>query len=133
MRLRQYGNCDRAGRRERSDPSHGTAFESDDSNHRQGGANSIVAPATFGGYALAAVVDQSHIVQYLEDLLTAGGRVNLLERQVREDEIGKTAADLKPAIVLRIYRGTFVISMTDVQAETPLQRGNLLVILKPTA
>ena len=100
---------------------------------RQGGANSIVAPATFGGYALAAAVDQSHMVQYLEDLLTAGGRVNLLERQVREDEIGKTAADLKPAIVLRVYRGTSVISMTDVQAGTPFQQGDLLVILKPTA
>jgi voltage-gated potassium channel len=100
---------------------------------RQGGANSIVAPATFGGYALAAAVDQSHMVQYLEDLLTAGGRVNLLERQVGEDEIGKTAADLKPAIVLRVYRGTSVISMTEVQAGAPLQRGDLLVMLKPTA
>ncbi|HXV67608.1 MAG TPA: potassium channel family protein [Nitrospira sp.] len=100
---------------------------------RQGGASSIVAPATFGGYALAAAVDQSHMVQYLEDLLTAGGRVNLLERQVGEDEIGKTAADLKPSIVLRVYRGTSVISMTEVQAGTPLQRGDLLVLLKPTA
>lgn len=100
---------------------------------RQGGANSIVAPATFGGYALAAAVDQSHMVQYLEDLLTTGGRVNLLERQVREDEIGKSAADLKPAIVLRVYRGTSVISMTDVQDGAPFQQGDLLVILKPAA
>ncbi|TKS59509.1 MAG: hypothetical protein EWM72_02077 [Nitrospira sp.] len=80
---------------------------------RQGGANSIVAPATFGGYALAAAVDQSHMVQYLEDLLTSGGRVHLIERQIREEEIGKTAADLKPAIVLRVYRGNTVIHLAD--------------------
>jgi voltage-gated potassium channel len=98
---------------------------------RQGGASSIVAPATFGGYALAAAVDQPHMVQYLEDLLTTGGRVNLIERQVGDDEIGKTAADLKPAIVLRMYRGHTVISMTEVQNGTQLQRGDLLVILKP--
>lgn len=98
---------------------------------RQGGANSIVAPATFGGYALAAAVNQPHMVQYLEDLLTAGGRVNLIERQVEEEEIGKTASDLKPAIVLRVYRGSTVISMTEVQNGTQLQRGDLLVILKP--
>jgi voltage-gated potassium channel len=100
---------------------------------RQGGANSIVAPAIFGGYALAAAVDQSHMVQYLEDLLTAGGRVNLIERQVREEEVGKTAADLKPAIVLRIYRGKSVISMTEVQEGAQLQRGDLLVVLNPIA
>lgn len=100
---------------------------------RQGGANSIVAPATFGGYALAAAVNQPHMVQYLEDLLTAGGRVNLIERQVEEEEIGKTASDLKPAIVLRVYRGNTIISMTEVQTGAPFQRGDLLVILKPTA
>jgi voltage-gated potassium channel len=100
---------------------------------RQGGANSIVAPATFGGYALAAAVNQPRMVQYLEDLLTAGGRVNLVERQVGEEEIGKTAADLKPAIVLRVYRGNTVISMTEVQVGAPLQREDLLIILKPIA
>jgi hypothetical protein len=61
----------------------------------------------------------------------AGGRVNLIERQVREEEVGKTAADLKPMIVLRMYRGNTVISMTEVQNGTQLQRGDLLVILKP--
>ncbi len=100
---------------------------------RQGGANSIVAPSTFGGYALAAAVEQSHMVQYLEDLLTAGGRVNLIERQVREEEVGKTAADLKPSVVLRIYRGGTLVSLTEIQEGAQLQQGDLLVILNPVA
>jgi voltage-gated potassium channel len=97
---------------------------------RQGGANSIVAPSTIGGHALAAAVDQPHMVQYLEDLLTAGGRVNLIEREVREEEVGKTAADLKPALVLRVYRGTAILPTTEVQNGIPLKRGDMLVILK---
>jgi hypothetical protein len=56
--------------------------------------------------------------------------VNLIEPQV-EEEIGKMASDLKPAIVLRVYRGGTSISMTEVQNGTQLQRGDLLVILKP--
>ena len=49
---------------------------------KQGGADAIVSPATFGGYIIAAAVDHGHMVQYLDDLLTAGGQVSLLERTV---------------------------------------------------
>jgi len=98
---------------------------------RQGGASSVVAPSTFGGYTLAAAVEQSHMVHYLEDLLTAGGRVNLLERLVRTEEVGKTATDLRPSIVLRVYRGNSVVSMIEIQEGARLQEGDLLVILNP--
>jgi voltage-gated potassium channel len=98
---------------------------------RQGGATNIISPATFGGYALAAAVDQAHMVSYLEDLLTSGGLVNLVERPVQETEIGKTAAELKPTIVLRVYRGDTIISMREVQEGRPFQAGDLLVLLKP--
>jgi voltage-gated potassium channel len=98
---------------------------------RQGGANSIVSPSTFGGYALANAVDQAHMVQYMEDLLTAGGRVNLIERPVRAEEVGRTAVDLKPNIVLRVYRGDTIISMTEVQRGRRFESGDLLVLLIP--
>ena len=98
---------------------------------RQGGANSIVSPSTFGGYALANAVDQAHMVQYMEDLLTAGGRVNLIERPVCAEEVGRTAVDLKPNIVLRVYRGDTIISMTEVQRGRRFESGDLLVLLIP--
>lgn len=98
---------------------------------RQGGANSIVSPSTFGGYALANAVDQAHMVQYMEDLLTAGGRVNLIERPIRAEEVGRTAVDLKPNIVLRVYRGDTIISMTEVQRGRRFESGDLLVLLIP--
>lgn len=97
---------------------------------RQGGANAIISPATFGGYALAAAVDQVHLVHYLEDLLTAGGRVNLVERPVHPEEVGKTAMDLQPDIVLRVYRGDNLLSLWDLKEGQALRPGDTLVLLK---
>lgn len=72
---------------------------------KQGGANAILSPATFGGYILAAAVDQGHMVHYLDDLLTARGNIALVERTVRANEVGQTQAGLKPDLLLRLYRG----------------------------
>jgi len=96
---------------------------------KQGGADAIVSPATFGGYIIAAAVDHGHMVQYLDDLLTAGGRVSLLERTVEPGEIGKTPADLKPDVLLRLYRGGTLISLLELEQAGRLQAGDILVLL----
>lgn len=96
---------------------------------KQGGADAIVSPATFGGYIIAAAVDHGHMVQYLDDLLTAGGQVSLLERTVRPDEIGKTPADLKPDVLLRLYRGGTMLSLLELEQARRLQAGDILVLL----
>jgi len=96
---------------------------------KQGGADAIVSPATFGGYIIAAAVDHGHMVQYLDDLLTAGGQVSLLERKVRPDEIGKAPADLKPDVLLRLYRGSTMLSLLELEQAGRLQAGDILVLL----
>ena len=96
---------------------------------KQGGADAIVSPATFGGYIIAAAVDHGHMVQYLDDLLTAGGQVSLLERTVRPDEIEKTPADLKPDVLLRLYRGGTMLSLLELEQAGRLQAGDILVLL----
>jgi voltage-gated potassium channel len=96
---------------------------------KQGGADAIVSPATFGGYIIAAAVDHGHMVHYLDDLLTAGGKVSLVERPVRSDEIGKTPANLKPEIVLRLYRGATMVSLLEIEQAGRLQAGDILVLL----
>jgi voltage-gated potassium channel len=98
---------------------------------RQGGADVILSPSTFGGYALAAAVDQLYLVKYLEDLLTAGGRVNLIERPVLPEEIGKGPEFLKPNLLLRVHRGDKLLSLWDLQKGQMLERGDILVVLKP--
>jgi len=69
---------------------------------RQGGAQTIISPATYGGYM--AAVDQKYLADYLEDFLTVGGQVNIVEQTVEGGDIGKTAHDLQPDILLRVYR-----------------------------
>lgn len=96
---------------------------------KQGGADAIVSPATFGGYIIAAAVDHGHMVQYLDDLLTAGGQVSLLERTVEPGEIGKTPADLKPDVLLRLYRGGTILSLLELEQAGRLQAGDILVLL----
>ena len=96
---------------------------------KQGGADAIISPATFGGYIIAAAVDHGHMVQYLDDLLTIGGKVALVERAVRPDEIGKTPADLKPEFVLRLYRGPTMVSLLELEQAGRLQAGDILVLL----
>jgi voltage-gated potassium channel len=98
---------------------------------RQGGANTIISPATFGGYILAAAVDHQHLVSYLEDLLTAGGRINLVERAIRPEEVGKRAADLQPDVLLRVYRGNSILTLWDLQDRETLRSGDILVLLQP--
>ena len=80
---------------------------------RQGGASSIISPASFGGYLVAAAVDQTHSVDYFEDLLKSGGRVNLVQRPVRAEEVGKTASDLLPEVLMRVYREGKILSYWD--------------------
>jgi voltage-gated potassium channel len=95
---------------------------------KQGGADAILSPATFGGYILAAAVDQGHMVQYLDDLLTTRGNVALVERTVRPDEIGKSPTDLHPDLLLRLYRKKTMYPYLNLDQAGPLQDGDIMVL-----
>jgi voltage-gated potassium channel len=96
---------------------------------RQGGADAIVSPATFGGYILAAAVDHGHMVHYLDDLLTADGNIRLVERPVRPNEVGKSPAVLKPDLLLRLYRGQRMLPLSELDDDTQLEAGDVMVLL----
>ena len=97
---------------------------------RQGGAQLIISPATYGGYLLAAAVNQRHMAQYMEDLLTAGGKVNLVEEAVRDEDVGKTAADLKPDVLLCVFRHGSTFSPWEFKENEYLEKGDTLLLLK---
>ncbi len=96
---------------------------------RQGGATAIISPSTFGGYLLAAAVGHPHFTEYVQDLLTAGGRVTLIERPPKPEEIGQSAAALKPDILLRLYRRGEVYNFWDLQEGQKMAAGDTLLIL----
>ena len=98
---------------------------------RQGGAQTIISPATYGGYMLAAAVDQQYLADYLEDFLTAGGQVNIVERPVEAEDIGKTAADLQPNVLLRVYRHGTILSPWEFQDGHRLEKGDVMLLFQP--
>lgn len=99
---------------------------------RQGGATATISPSTFGGYLLAASVGHPHFTEYVQDLLTAGGRVNLVERHPTPEEVGRPAAALKPDILVRLYRRGEVFNFWDLQEGEKMEPGDTLLILTST-
>ena len=72
---------------------------------RQAGADNVINPVRFTGLLLAGSAKGAHIADYLADLASVTGRVQLVERVVTEDECGKAITDLKTGgRGLRIYR-----------------------------
>ncbi|VAX06925.1 Potassium channel protein, partial [hydrothermal vent metagenome] len=98
---------------------------------RQGGAQTIISPATYGGYMLAAAVDQKYLADYLEDFLTVGGQVNIVEQTVKGSDVGKAASDLQPDILLRVYRQGTILSPWEFQEGQRLESGDVMLLFRP--
>jgi voltage-gated potassium channel len=98
---------------------------------RQGGAQTIISPATYGGYMLAAAVDQKYLADYVEDFLTVGGQVNIVEQTVEGSDVGKTANDLHPDVLLRVYRQGTILSPWEFQDGQRLESGDVMLLFRP--
>ncbi len=61
---------------------------------RQAGANNVINPVRFTGLLLAGSANGAHIAEYLADLASVSGRVQLVERVVTEEECGCSIGDL---------------------------------------
>ena len=100
---------------------------------RQAGANNVINPGHFTGLLLAGSAGGAHIADYLADLASISGRVQLVERPVRPDEIGKPISDLiTGARGLRIYRGGEAFGYWE-DACKALEPGDIVVEIVPTA
>jgi voltage-gated potassium channel len=100
---------------------------------RQAGANNVINPVRFTGLLLAGSVKGAHIADYLADLASVGGRVQLVERVVSEAEYGKSIAELKTGGTgLRVYRNGRAIGFWEEECQM-LQPGDVVVEIVPTA
>lgn len=99
---------------------------------RQAGANSVINPVRFTGLLLAGAAHGAHVAEYIADLASIGGRVQLIERAVREAEIGASLDQLTSGgRGLRIYRGDRIIGFWETEART-LKAGDTVVEIVPT-
>lgn len=98
---------------------------------RRAGADIVVNPLDFAGLLLATSHSGQHIADYLADLATIGGRVRLVERDVREEEIGTSLKDLTEGLGLRIIRDGTAYGFWRPQVRE-LQRGDIIMEIVPT-
>jgi voltage-gated potassium channel len=100
---------------------------------RQAGADNVINPVRFTGLLLAGSAQGSHVADYLADLASVGGRVQLVERAVMPEEVGRGLNDLASGgHGLRIYRKGDARGFWEVEAGT-LQQGDTIVEIRPTA
>jgi len=99
---------------------------------KQAGADNVINPVRFTGLLLAGSAQGAHLADYLTDLASVSGRVQLVERLVLPEEIGKSLRDLATGgLGLRIYRDGEVCGFWDAAAGT-LRAGDQVVEIRPT-
>lgn len=99
---------------------------------RQAGANNVINPVRFTGLLLAGSASGAHIADYLADLASVSGRVQLVERIVSEEECGATINDLSNGgRGLRIYRNGRAFGYWEDECQN-LQPGDVIVEIVPS-
>lgn len=99
---------------------------------RQAGANNVINPVRFTGLLLAGSAKGAHIADYLADLASVTGRVQLVEREITEEECGCSISELKTGgRGLRVYRGGKILGFWEDECEN-LQKGDIVVEIVPT-
>jgi voltage-gated potassium channel len=98
----------------------------------QAGANNVINPVRFTGLLLAGSAQGEHVADYLADLASIDGRVQLIERPVLPQEIGKPLSQLASGgRGLRIYRNGGACGFWEHEAGE-LQAGDVIVEIVPT-
>jgi voltage-gated potassium channel len=99
---------------------------------KQAGADNVINPVRFTGLLLAGSAQGAHIADYLADLASVDGRVQLVERPVSPEEVGKSLDELASGgRGLRVYRDGQARGFWEPEARL-LQSGDIVVEIQPT-
>ncbi len=97
---------------------------------RQAGADNVINPVRFTGLLLAGSAQGSHVADYMVDLASVGGKVQLVERPVTPEEVGRSIDELASGgRGMRIYRSDEAIGYWEAG---PLEEGDVVVEVLPT-
>jgi voltage-gated potassium channel len=98
---------------------------------RQAGASTVINPVSFAGLLLAGSTEGAHISDYIADLASSSGRVQLAERVVRDDECGKPLSAIVQGLGVRIYRDGKPHGFWEPEVQS-LKPGDCIVEILPT-
>jgi voltage-gated potassium channel len=94
---------------------------------KQSGANATVLPSRVGGILMADSLESSALLKYVMDLISAGGRIVLEERDAAAEDVGRHADDLPH--VVRVMRAGSVVNTND--PEALIRQGDKLITVRP--
>jgi voltage-gated potassium channel len=98
----------------------------------QAGADNVINPVRFTGLLLAGSARGAHTAEYLADLASVGGRVELVERPVTAEEVGRPLSELTSGgRGLRFYRNGKPHGFWEPESRA-LQSGDIVVEVQPT-
>ncbi len=99
---------------------------------RQAGANTVINPVRFTGLLLAGSARGAHIADYMADLASVTGRVQLVEREISAEECGCAMDALKSGgRGLRVYRDGRALGFWEAECQQ-LKEGDVIVEIVPT-
>jgi len=98
---------------------------------RQAGATTVINPVSFAGLLLASSSDGPRIVDYMADLVSKEGSVQLAERAVKPDEIGQSLSSLDRGLGVRIYRNARPFGFWEPEAKS-LMAGDVIIEIMPS-
>lgn len=99
---------------------------------QQAGADTVINPVRFTGLLLAGSAQGTHVSDYLSDLASVGGQVQLVEREVTAEEVGRSLDDLGAGVRgLRVVRKGREIGFWE-QAAQKLEAGDVIVTIVAT-
>ncbi|HVM19278.1 MAG TPA: NAD-binding protein [Egibacteraceae bacterium] len=95
---------------------------------REGGADSVITSAEASGRLLGLATRMPHVVGVMEDLLTVGQGLDVVERSPEDAEIGQPAVQRPGELVMAVVRDGQTLRF-DAPEATVLQRGDRIVML----
>ncbi len=99
---------------------------------RQAGADTVINPVRFTGLLLAGSAEGTHVSDYLADLASASGRVQLVERPATAADVGRALDNLPDGSRgLRIIRAGAEVGFWEAAAQR-IEEGDILVTILPT-
>jgi len=98
---------------------------------RQAGATTVINPVSFAGLLLAGSTEGAHIADYIADLASSSGRVQLNEREVTGEECGKPLSAIARGLGVRVYRDGMPYGFWEPEAGA-LIPGDCIVEILPT-
>jgi voltage-gated potassium channel len=98
---------------------------------KQSGADSVILSSAAAGRLLGQAVHSPQTVEVLEDLLSVGSGIDLVEREVGPAEDGMELATLASAEpIVAVVRGEHLLRFDDPRVAT-LEQGDRLICLSP--